>query len=127
MTHHSLQGHFTVTAEQVALYADVADDHNPLHLDEAFARERGFPGAIVHGLLTLGLISTVLGDGLGGRWTSGGTIDARFSAPVPVGSTVQVRAVPAGEPCDGICVYEVEARVDGTVVVKASASVRDAS
>jgi 3-hydroxybutyryl-CoA dehydratase len=121
----SLERMFAISQEQVARYADVADDHNPLHLDAEFARERGFAAPIAHGLLTLGLVSAAIGDWLGPVWNESGQLDARFSAPVVVGSelalTVDEEAV-----ADGRRAFRVEARVGDTVVIKGAASVEAA-
>lgn len=42
-------------------YAGASGDYNPIHTDEPYAREvAGFPTVMVHGMLTMGLTSTVL-------------------------------------------------------------------
>lgn len=40
------------TVEQLKEYAEASGDHNPIHLDEKFAKEAGFPSVIVHGMLS---------------------------------------------------------------------------
>lgn len=74
-------------------YADVADDHNPLHLDDEAAQAAGHPGRIVHGMCTLAtgvsaLVQT-LGTPKGSRLSY---IRARFSRPVLPGDTVEYTA-----------------------------------
>ncbi len=44
-----------VTPVQLALFAAASGDHNPLHLDPAFARQAGFERPVVHGMLTMAL------------------------------------------------------------------------
>lgn len=74
-------------------YADVADDHNPLHLDEEAAREAGHPGRILHGMCTLATGVTALADRLLDRSDRRlGFVRARFVRPVPPGSTVEFEA-----------------------------------
>jgi 3-hydroxybutyryl-CoA dehydratase len=114
---------FTVTREQVIRYADVADDHNPLHLDDGFAREHGFAGAIAHGLLTMGLVSSALDDWFGDRWSRGGRLDVRFTAPVPVDSTITVVAEPSGAHGHLPGLFDVTATVGATVVIRGTAEV----
>jgi acyl dehydratase len=46
----------TVTAADIAKFADVTRDHHPLHVDAAYAEARGFPGLIAHGLFGLALM-----------------------------------------------------------------------
>ena len=49
----------TFTKEQIAAYAEASGDHNPIHLDDDFARSVGLPGLIAHGMLQMGLLATV--------------------------------------------------------------------
>ena len=47
-------------------YAGASGDFNPIHVDPEFARSVGLPGAILHGLNMMGLVSRAagaLGDG----------------------------------------------------------------
>ena len=38
-------------------YAGASGDFNPIHIDEAFARQVGLPGRIVHGLWTMAQVA----------------------------------------------------------------------
>ena len=38
-----------VTKEKVAAFAEISGDHNPIHLDEAYAATTPFGGCIAHG------------------------------------------------------------------------------
>ena len=49
----------TFAKEQIAAYAEASGDHNPIHLDDEFARSVGLPGVIVHGMLQMGIAGTV--------------------------------------------------------------------
>ena len=53
--------HKVISDEDIALFAQVSTDHNPVHLDERYARDTIFQGRIAHGMLTAGLISAVIG------------------------------------------------------------------
>ncbi len=44
------------SAEEVALFAKISGDNNPLHIDEAFARTTRFQRCIVHGVLLNGYV-----------------------------------------------------------------------
>ena len=46
----------TVTEAHIVGYAGISGDLFDVHMDDAFAREQGFPGRIAHGLLGLALI-----------------------------------------------------------------------
>jgi 3-hydroxybutyryl-CoA dehydratase len=82
----------TITLADIEAYAALVGDRNPLHVDEAFAARSRFGGRIAHGLLTAGLISTVLGmhlPGPGGVYVSQ---SLRFRRPVRPGDTVTATA-----------------------------------
>lgn len=74
--------------DDVLAYAELTDDYNPIHVDEAFAAASPFGGTIVHGTLTLTLVWELLAqlEPLGS--INGTSVDVRFTAPVAVGSTV---------------------------------------
>lgn len=46
----------TITAPDIAAFCDLTRDHHPLHTDEAYAKNAGFPGIIAHGLFGLSLM-----------------------------------------------------------------------
>lgn len=78
----------TFSEEDVCLYAGVTGDCNSVHLDEEYARNTVFKGRVVHGMLTAGLISTVLGTKLPGLGTIYLSQSIKFLAPVRIGDTV---------------------------------------
>lgn len=51
-----------VSKDQLAMYADVSSDFNPIHTDEEFAKEAGLGGVIAHGMLTMGFIGQLLAE-----------------------------------------------------------------
>jgi 3-hydroxybutyryl-CoA dehydratase len=90
----------TITDADIRTFADLTGDRNPLHVDDAYAARSRFGGRIAHGLLTAGLLSTVLGmhlPGPGGIYVSQ---TLRFKGPVRIGdaitATVEVVAYDAG-------------------------------
>jgi 3-hydroxybutyryl-CoA dehydratase len=74
--------------EEVRTFARISGDTNPVHLDEEYAARTRFGRRLVHGMLTAGLISAVLGTQLPGP----GSIYIRqtlaFRAPVYIGDTI---------------------------------------
>ena len=78
----------TVTDQDIALFAEVSSDHNPVHMDDAAARQSIFGGRIAHGMLTAALISAVIGEQLPGHGTIYLSQTMRFLAPVRPGDTV---------------------------------------
>ena len=59
-----------VTDENIEIYSQVSTDHNPAHLDDAYAKDTTFESRIAHGMLTAGLISAVIGEQLPSHGTS---------------------------------------------------------
>jgi 3-hydroxybutyryl-CoA dehydratase len=79
----------TITEADIAMFAGVSGDTNPVHLNEEFAAGTPFKGRIAHGMLTASLISTVLGTKLPGPGCIYVSQTMRFLAPVRAGDTVQ--------------------------------------
>lgn len=77
-----------VTDEDIEKFAEVTTDHNPVHLDEAYAQDTIFEGRIAHGMLTAGLISAVIGEQLPGHGTIYMGQNLKFLAPVRPGDMV---------------------------------------
>ena len=86
----------TFTKEQIEAYAEASGDHNPIHLDEGFARSVGLPGVIAHGMLQMGLAATVASRAAGGP-SHLRRLSVRFAGMVVPGDTVTFSAEPAGE------------------------------
>jgi acyl dehydratase len=81
----------TFTREQIAAYADASGDHNPIHVDDDFARSVGLPGVIAHGMLQLGIACTVAASEAGGG-TLLRRLHCRFAGMVVPGDTVTFSA-----------------------------------
>ena len=77
-----------VTQDRVNEYAEASGDHNPIHLDEAYAASTQFGTRIAHGMLSLALVTEMLAAEFPDTWHSGGKIKVRFSAPVIPGEIV---------------------------------------
>ena len=56
----------TPDASTTERYAHASGDHNPIHLDDEFARSVGLPGRILHGLYTMSLIARAQTEAFGG-------------------------------------------------------------
>ncbi len=78
----------TITDEDIEMFAKVSTDHNPVHLDDDYARDTIFEGRIAHGMLTAGLISAVIGEQLPGHGTIYMGQSLKFLAPVRPGDSV---------------------------------------
>lgn len=49
-----------ISREDLKAYAQASSDHNPIHLDETFAQEAGFPSVIVHGMLSMAFLADLV-------------------------------------------------------------------
>lgn len=82
----------TISDEDIAAFARISGDANPIHLDDAYARSTRFKGRIAHGILAAGLISAVLGTKLPGPGAIYLSQDLKFTAPVRPGDTLTATA-----------------------------------
>ncbi len=78
----------TVNEADIAMFAGVSGDTNPVHLDEDFAKGTMFKGRIAHGMLGAAMISTVLGTKLPGPGCVYLSQTLKFLAPVRIGDTL---------------------------------------
>ena len=77
-----------VTDRDIEQFAEISTDHNPVHLDDEYARDTIFEGRIAHGMLTAGLVSAVIGEQLPGHGSIYMSQNLKFLAPVRPGDLV---------------------------------------
>lgn len=126
---HSVSTHSrTITEADVANFAGVSGDFNPLHLSERFAEEGPFDDRVVHGALLFSICTGLLWQHRDERPETVafyGVDNLRFVSPVTLGSTVHVEATliekePTNHPeANGIARYETELLADGSVALTA--------
>ena len=81
----------TIEQADVQAFADLTGDHNPIHVDESFAKTTRFGRRIAHGMLTASLISSVLANKLPGEGSVYLGQTLQFVAPVFPGDEVTAR------------------------------------
>jgi 3-hydroxybutyryl-CoA dehydratase len=81
----------TVTEKDIKDFAGVTGDFNPVHLDQAYAEKTMFKGRIAHGLFSVGLLSTILGNILPGHGTIYLSQEIKFLSPVRIGDSLTAR------------------------------------
>ena len=80
----------TITEAHLDRGAALIGDFNPLHVDDAFARESTFGGRILHGVLTSALMSAPFGNLVSGTALGYLEHNARFLAPVRPGDELTI-------------------------------------
>jgi acyl dehydratase len=87
-----------LTRTQIAMYAGASGDFHPLHHDDVYARDRGYPGCFCPGMLTMGLAGLAVVDAIDVDRLS--SFSGRFAAQVWPGDSlrafVDVTATDAG-------------------------------
>ena len=78
----------TISESDVYLFAGISGDVNPAHIDEEYAQKTIFKKRIAHGLISVGLISAVLGNKLPGPGTIWISQSIKFLAPVHFNDTI---------------------------------------
>ena len=78
----------TVSGDGVQAFAEISGDLNPIHLDEAYAKESPFRRRIAHGMLSASYISAVFGTKLPGPGCIYISQTLNFKAPVHIGDKV---------------------------------------
>jgi 3-hydroxybutyryl-CoA dehydratase len=79
-----------ITPEHLRQAAELTNDFNPLHVDEAFARDSRYGGCILHGVATSALMSAPFGNVVAGTAIAYLEHNARFLAPVRAGDTLDI-------------------------------------
>jgi len=115
----------TITDEDIRKFADASGDHNPLHLDEEFAKTTRFGRRIAHGMLSASLISALIAGDLPGEGSIYLAQTLQFVAPVFPDDTVtaKVTIVSQREDKPIVKLATVCTNQHGEVVVKGEATV----
>lgn len=116
--------HKVITDQDIEMFAQVSTDHNPVHLDDDYARDTIFAGRIAHGMLTAGLISAVIGEQLPGHGTVYMGQTLKFLAPVRPGDMVYAEVtVSEIDPSRRRVKLDCHCAVDGKKVLVGEATV----
>lgn len=111
-----------VSETDVAAFAQITGDKNPVHLDPDYAANTIFRGKIAHGMLTAGFISAVFGMQLPGPGAIYVSQTLNFKAPVRAGDRViaKVRVMEL-YPAKRRARFECICSVDGKPVLEGEA------
>jgi 3-hydroxybutyryl-CoA dehydratase len=114
-----------VMSAEVAEFAELTGDRNPIHLSDDYAAHTQFHTRVAHGLYTASLISAVLGTRLPGPGAIYISQSLNFRAPVHIGDIVDVEVaiaelVPERRHARLACACRVKGKIvlDGEAWVK---------
>ena len=83
----------TVTEEMMDQFRAITGDVSPIHIDADYAKDRGFPGRVVYGMLGASFLSTLAGVYLPGEHCLLHGVDLKFAKPIFIGDTLTVTGV----------------------------------
>jgi 3-hydroxybutyryl-CoA dehydratase len=113
-----------VSVADIEAFAAVSGDHNPVHLDEDYAKTTRFKGRIAHGMLGASFISTAIASQLPGPGSIYLAQTLSFKAPVRPGDKLAaVITVAEIVPDKNRVVLKTQCRVGETVVIDGEATV----
>ena len=114
----------TIGDREIEMFAELSTDHNPVHLDDNYAKDTIFKGRIAHGMLSASLISAVIGEQLPGHGTIYLKQSLTFTAPVRPGDHVEATVtVLEIDHAKRRVTLDCKCRVGDTVVLKGDALV----
>ncbi len=79
-----------ITEKMLDEFRGITGDINPMHNDEGFALEHGYPRRIVYGMLTASFLSTLAGVYLPGRKCLIQSVETKFTNPVYIGDRLLI-------------------------------------
>jgi acyl dehydratase len=82
----------TITETDIAFYAGLTGDFNPIHVNSEYAKKTRFGERIAHGGIALGLIAPIVGMKLPGLGSLLLHMEAKFISPVKIGDTITAEA-----------------------------------
>ena len=101
----------TISEDDVAAFVRLTGDDNPVHVDDNYARQIGLGGRVVHGMLTAGFVSTLIGTALPGPGALWVGERLNFRAPVRIGDAVRAKVtIRRISPSTRVLVLDVEVR-----------------
>jgi acyl dehydratase len=97
-------------------YAGASGDFNPIHIDEAFAKQVGLPGRILHGLWTMAQVARAHTDAGGGP-ASLKSLSVQFRGMGQLDQEIVVEGT-VREVNDGVAVIDSQAEQAGQRIIR---------
>ena len=86
-----LSERYTITPAVHAGFVATFGDESPIHVDEAYAKERGFEGRVMHGTILNGFVSHLVGMRFPGRRALLQSVDLQYVKPCFMGDELTLK------------------------------------
>lgn len=121
------ESHFSVkiTAEKLEHFASLSGDHNPLHMDEQYAKKSRFQQRVCHGMLLSSFFSQLVGMHLPGKRCLYLSQNLNFLHPSFINDEILVKGVVI-EKSDSTKILEIQTTIsnqEGVLLVDGKAKV----
>jgi acyl dehydratase len=115
---------FRVSDADMANFAALSGDYNPLHLDDDFARGKGFEGRVVYAGLLVAKVSQLIGMHLPGRDSVWASLALDFRQPLYVNEPAQLEgSIDKFSDAAGLVLLKLVMRSGAKVLAKGKAEV----
>lgn len=84
-----------LTQKMIETFQMLSGDHNPMHTNDSYAKEKGMRGMIAHGMLVASFYSRLVGMYLPGKYCLLHEIKVDFNKPVYSGDSLNISGVVA--------------------------------
>lgn len=98
-----------ITQKKMDLFYELSGDNSPIHVNENYAKKRGFNSKVCYGMLGASLLSTLVGVYLPGENCFLHSVEAKFAKPIFIGDVLTIKGV----------VYKIN-ETFGEITIKAS-------
>jgi len=83
---------YVLSREVFEHFVAAFQDTNPLHMDDQFARSRGFPRLVTHGAILNGFISHFVGVHFPGNAPLEHSVSIQYKSPCHIGDRISIEA-----------------------------------
>jgi acyl dehydratase len=101
---------YTISPAVYSLFLEAFEDVNPVHVDEGYARARGFDGKVMHGAILNGFLSHFIGVHFPGRRALLLSADLRYASPSYLGDMLEIQATVA-QKAEAHCVLVLHLKI----------------
>lgn len=117
---------FSITDADMDAFAELSGDSNQLHTDEDFAKDKGFNGRVVYGMLLASKLSYLVGMLLPGRDSVYMGQDIIFRNPIYIDEqcTLQAKVISKSESTRIIEIETIIKKHSGEVALEGTAKVK---